>query len=194
MHLEKGGTICELGQHCTHLALILRGQARVFELAESGREITLYRVGAGECCILTASCIMSGKTFPAIATCEEDLDVLLVPAARVEEFMLRFAEWRQFIWSLLADRLSGVLLLLEEVTFRRLDERIMRYLLNCLKARKTNTLNLTHQTIADDLGTSREVVSRILKDMQQRGVLELSRGRITVNDLRQLQQALSLCD
>ena len=63
MHLEKGGTICELGQHCTHLALILRGQARVFELAESGREITLYRVGAGECCILTASCIMSGKTF-----------------------------------------------------------------------------------------------------------------------------------
>ena len=62
MHLGKGAPICDLGQHCTHLALILKGRARVYELAESGREITLYRVAAGECCILTASCIRSGQS------------------------------------------------------------------------------------------------------------------------------------
>ena len=193
MQLRAGDTICDLGQHCTHLALILRGRARVYELAGSGREITLYRVGTGECCILTASCIMSSQSFPAIASCEEDLEVMLIPAAQVDDFMVRFPVWRRFIWQLLADRLSGVLLLLEEVTFRRLDERIMRYLLERLQASLTDELRLTHQAIADDLGSSREVVSRLLKDMQQRGILALSRGQISV-DRSRLQQELDLCD
>lgn len=194
VHLQKGVPICDLGQHCTHLALVLSGSARVYELAESGREITLYRVGAGECCILTASCIMSGQTFPAIASCEEDLDVLLIPAARVDEYMIRFPAWRQFIWKLLADRLAGVLLLLEEVTFRRLDERLLRYLLDRKQALQSSDLQITHQTIADDLGTSREVVSRLLKDMEQRGVLSLSRGHINLSDLDGLIESLDLCD
>jgi CRP/FNR family transcriptional regulator len=193
VQLRAGDTICNHGQHCTHLALILRGRARVYELAGSGREITLYRVVAGECCILTVSCIMSEQSFPAIASCEEDLEVLLIPAARVDDFMVRFPVWRRFIWRLLADRLSGVLLLLEEVTFRRLDERLMRYLLERLQAGRTDELRLTHQAIADDLGSSREVVSRLLKDMQQRGILTLSRGQLRVDRSRLLRE-LDLCD
>lgn len=192
MQLTRGATICDIGQECTHLPLILEGRARIYELGESGREITLYRIGAGECCILTASCIMSRRHFPAIAVCEADLDVLLIPARQAEDFMQRYPAWRRFIWRLLADRLSGVLMLLEEVTFRRLDERLMHYLLSQRRQQEHAELLLTHQAIADDLGTSREVISRLLKDMQQRGMLTLARGRVTP-DVAALEQAL-LCD
>ncbi len=192
LQLHAGARICELGQQCTHLALVLRGQARVYELAESGREITLYRIGPGEVCILTASCIMSGESFPAIARCEEELEVLLVPAPRVDEYMLRYPEWRRFIWKLLADRLASVLMLLEEVTFRRLDERVMRYLLDACDKQQCNELKITHQTIADDLGTAREVVSRVLKEMEQRQMLSLSRGRVLIMDPKLIQDALQL--
>lgn len=192
--LPAGATICELGQRCDHLALVLDGQARVFELAESGREITLYRVGAGECCILTASCIMSGERFPAFARCEQALRMILIPAAEVDGFMQRFPSWRRFVWKLLASRLSGVLALLEEVTFRRLDQRLIRYLLRLYRETGSGVLKLTHQRIADELGSSREVVSRILKDLEQRGALELSRGRIHLSDPSRLEQLLAQCD
>lgn len=192
--LPAGATICELGQDCDHLALVLEGRARVYELAESGREITLYRVEAGECCILTASCIMSGERFPAFARCEQDLRVILVPAAEVDRFMQRFPTWRRFIWKLLASRLSGVLALLEEVTFRRLDQRLIGYLLQRSHELGETTLRLTHQTIADDLGTSREVVSRILKDLEHRGALKLARGQVHLSDPGLLEQLLAQCD
>ncbi len=191
--LPAGAAICDLGQECTHLALILEGRARVYELAESGREITLYRIEAGECCILTASCILGGERFPAIASCERDLQVILIPAAHVEDFMLRFPAWRRFIWRLLATRLSGVLALLEEVTFRRLDQRLLRYLLQRGVESGRDDLAITHQTIADDLGTSREVVSRVLKDLAHRGMLELARGQIRLRR-QALEQALAQCD
>jgi CRP/FNR family transcriptional regulator len=191
--LPAGTTICDLGQECTHLALVLEGRARVYELAESGREITLYRIEASECCILTASCILGGERFPAIASCERDLQVILIPAPHVEDFMLRFPAWRRFIWRLLATRLSGVLMLLEEVTFRRLDQRLLRYLLQRGKENGHDDLAITHQTIADDLGTSREVVSRVLKDLAHRGMLELRRGQIRLHR-RALELALTQCD
>ncbi len=191
--LPAGSAICDLGQECTHLALVLEGRARVYELAESGREITLYRIEAGECCILTASCILGGERFPAIARCERDLRVILIPALHVEDFMLRFPAWRRFIWRLLATRLSGVLMLLEEVTFRRLDQRLLRYLLQRGEETGRDELAITHQTIADDLGTSREVVSRVLKDLAHRGMLALQRGRIRLHR-QALAQALAQCD
>ena len=189
--LPAGATVCHLGQECTHLALLFSGTARVYQVAETGREITLYRVGAGECCILTASCIMSLQHFPAIAVCEAATEGLLIPAPQVDAWMARFPEWRRFIWGLMADRLSSVLCLLEEVTFRRVDRRIANYLVQAAEQQHSDILALTHQTIADDLGTSREVVSRILKDLEQSGMLSLSRGRVQI---KHQALAASLCD
>lgn len=189
--LPSGTTVCDLGQACTHLALIFSGTARVYQLAETGREITLYRVGAGECCILTASCIMSHRDFPAIAVCETATEALLIPAAQVEDWMGRFPAWRKFVWTLMADRLSSVLCLLEEVTFRRVDQRLIRYLLDNTREHNSPILSMTHQAIADDLGTSREVVSRILKDLEQRQLVALSRGQVVIEPAR---LTASLCD
>jgi CRP/FNR family transcriptional regulator len=192
--LPQGATICHQGQQCTHLALVVEGSARVYQLAESGREITLYRVAAGEACILTASCIMSQQRFPAVAVCETATEAVLIPAAKVDEWMGSYSQWRHFVWTLMANRLSGVLCLLEEVTFRRVDQRIATYLLEKSAQQPSSPLlMLTHQTIADDLGTSREVVSRILKDLEHQKAVTLSRGRVEVHPAR-LRERLGQCD
>ena len=185
--LEKGKTICFEGDSCTHLALVTAGTARVYKLAESGREITLYRIEAGECCILTASCMLSGRVFPASATVEDELQAVLIPQTQVQAWVSEYETWRHFLWSLLAERLGDVISLIEEVAFRRMDERLADYLEDQVRDRSP-LLQATHQQIAADLGTSREVVSRMLKDFQLRGILELSRGRIEIHDLDRLRQ------
>lgn len=189
LRLSRGANICHEGDDCSHLALVTQGAARVYKLAESGREITLYRVEPGECCILTASCMLSGRPFPANAMVEADLDAIVIPAARVAEWMQQHAAWRHYLWDLLAARLGDVISLVEEVSFRRMDQRLAHFLAENAPADST-LLRATHQQIAADLGTSREVVSRILKDFEQRGLLDLGRGRITILDLDGLRDAV----
>lgn len=176
--VPEGRHICAERDACHHLALVLEGTARVYKLAESGREITLYRVEPGECCILTASCILSGRPFPAYAASETPIRAVLLPAERVAAWMQTQPAWRDYVWALLAARLADVISLVEEVAFRRLDDRLAEYLLN--NAAKTGELRATHQQVATDLGTSREVVSRILKDFEARGWVTLGRGMIGV--------------
>ena len=179
--LPRGQTICNEGDNCSRLALVTDGSARVYKLAESGREITLYRVEPGECCILTASCMLSERTFPANAIVELDLAAIVVPAPKVVAWMTESVAWRQFLWSLLAARLGDVIGLVEEVAFRRMDERLIDYLHDKYAVRGP-VLRATHHQIAADLGTSREVVSRLLKDLEQRGLVQLGRGRIQIVD------------
>lgn len=191
--LRRGKSICHQGDTCTHLALVTAGCARVYKLAESGREITLYRVEPGECCILTASCMLSGRAFPADATVESDLDAVLIPQSRVLKWMTSYESWRHYLWDLLAGRLGDVISLVEEVAFRRMDERLGDYLATHARD-KGPVLLATHQQIAADLGTSREVVSRMLKDFQSRGLLSLSRGRIDLFDPGSLEAIARVCD
>ncbi|MCB1922851.1 MAG: Crp/Fnr family transcriptional regulator [Gammaproteobacteria bacterium] len=191
--LQAGRTICHQGDNCSQLALLTAGSARIFKLAESGREITLYRVEPGECCILTASCMLSSRAFPAHATVEADIHAIVIPAARVITWMETSPVWRQFLWGLLAARLADVIGLVEEVAFRRMDDRLADYLASHAEQRD-RILNTTHGQIAADLGTSREVVSRMLKDLEQRGLLALSRGRIEILDAATLRTGIGLCD
>ncbi|WP_419628911.1 Crp/Fnr family transcriptional regulator, partial [Thiolapillus sp.] len=126
--LPAGQHICLEGSNCSHLAFVLSGTGRVYKLGESGREITLYRVDAGECCILTLSCIISEKRFPAFAVSESDLEAILVPASVIQDWMDSIRSWRRFAWNLITARLGDVISLVEEVTFRRMDERLGFYL------------------------------------------------------------------
>lgn len=189
--LPSGTGICLEGDNCTRLALLTSGSARVFKLAESGREITLYRVEAGECCILTASCMLSRRPFPASAVVESDLEAILVPESQVVQWMTSSPSWRQFLWSLLAGRLGDVISLVEEVAFRRMDERLAEYLAQHARD-KGRVLHATHGQIAADLGSSREVISRILKDFELRGLLQLRRGRIELGDPQALRSFASV--
>ncbi|MGD2116864.1 MAG: Crp/Fnr family transcriptional regulator [Chromatiales bacterium] len=184
MQIKAGGNICLEGNQCTHLALLLEGQGRVYKMGETGREITLYRVNVGESCILTASCIISQRSFPAFASCTRDLTAIMIPANRVLDWLQDYSNWRQYLLGLVAERLDRVISIVEDVAFARMDQRIIGFLLS---AAKDDSVVATHQEIADELGTSREVVSRILKDYEKRQLLRVDRGHITLLD----RQALS---
>lgn len=191
--LGAGHNICHQGDSCSHLALVTKGTARVFKIAESGREITLYRIDPGECCILTASCMLSGRPFPAAATVESDLEAVLIPQPKVTGWMTGSETWRHYLWGLLAERLGDVISLVEEIAFRRMDERLGEHLI-LLAQQHGSIIPATHQQIAADLGTSREVVSRLLKDFEIRGLLRLGRGRIELDDPTAINATDPLCD
>lgn len=179
--------ICLEGSKCSGIPLVLEGRARVYKLSESGREITLYRVEPGDSCILTASCIMSGVEFPAFVSTETDVEAIVVPPAVLHRWVNQYEVWSQFLWNMLASRFAEVISLVEEVAFQRVDKRTADYLVNAVGA--DGTIKKTHQDIAADIGTSREVISRILKEFEHNGLITLSRGEIHAENLNELRRA-----
>lgn len=168
------------GDQVDAIALLISGVVRVYKIGETGREITLYRFGLGESCILTANAILSRKSFPAIATVEKDAEAVMVPADVFRDWVRRHDLWREFVFDLLSERLSTVMAVVDEVVFQRMDRRVAAWLLK--RAERGNPIRATHQEIAADLGSSREVISRILEDFSQRGWVEVGRGTVTILD------------
>ncbi|HSO28224.1 MAG TPA: Crp/Fnr family transcriptional regulator, partial [Anaerolineales bacterium] len=168
------------GDQADAIALLLSGVVRVYKISETGREITFYRFGHGESCILTANAILSQKSFPAIATVEQEAEAVMVPADAFREWVKRYDPWREFVFDLLSDRLATIMTVVEEVVFQRMDRRVAALLVT--RAQSANPLQVTHQEIAADLGSSREVISRILEDFARAGLVEPGRGAITVLD------------
>ena len=167
------------------IALLISGVVRVYKIGETGREITLYRFGQGESCILTANAILCRKSFPAIATVERDAEAAMIPADAFRDWVKRHDLWREFVFELLSNRLSTVLAVLDEVVFKRMDRRVAALLL--AKAKLQHPISVTHQEIAADLGSSREVISRILEDFSQDGLIKSSRGMISILDRKNLE-------
>ncbi|HED39045.1 MAG TPA: Crp/Fnr family transcriptional regulator [Chromatiales bacterium] len=185
VQIPAGHTIASEGSECGQLAVVFSGRVRVYKLAESGREITLYRINSGDSCVLTASCIMSDTPFPAIAETETDVEALVIPSRQASEWVGDSTPWRTFIFGLISRRLADVIALLENVAFHRMDERIAAYLIAI--ASQGLVVNITHHEIASDLGTTREVVSRILKEFEGKGLVAGARGKLTIIDLPGLQ-------
>ena len=179
------------GNECGYLPFVLEGTLRVFKTSESGREITLYRIERGESCVLTATCILNGTSFPAMAEAEGKTEVLLTPSRLLMGFVDAHAEWRRFVFGLYSKRLDSVLNLVDEVAFQHIDERIAGFLVKNA-AGSENAVSATHGDIASELGTSREVVSRILKDFEAAGMIEMLRGKILVLRRAELERKLGL--
>jgi len=160
---------------CSSIAFVLSGEVRVYKKDDRGREITLYEIGRGETCILTASCILSNTLFPAKAESVMAGEMLLLPAADFRRMVSTYEEMRNFVFNLISQRLASIMMLIEEIVFGKMDERLLDYL---IEKSEHGNLPATHQKIAGDLGTSREVVSRLLKDFEKKGKVILSRGMI----------------
>jgi CRP/FNR family transcriptional regulator, anaerobic regulatory protein len=173
------------GDHVDAIALLISGVVRVYKIGETGREITLYRFGNGESCILTANAILSQKNFPAVATVEQEAEAVMIPADIFRDWVKRYDLWREFVFELLSQRLSAVMAIVEEVAFRRMDLRVASLLLE--RSRTSDKVQITHQEIAAELGSSREVISRILEDFSARGILEVARGKVKILDRETLQ-------
>lgn len=181
-HMEEHQFVAMEGDTCHALPLVLSGQARVYKMGAQGREITLYRIAPGESCILTASCILGDRDFPAFARTDPDVEMLLVPSGSVRQWMHNDPAWRQFVFQLIARRLVTVIETVDEVTFQRLDARLAAHLLDRLQMAEDDTLHMTHETIASELGSSREVISRQLKTFERKGLVMLGRGVLTVQN------------
>lgn len=128
---------------------------RVYQIGETGREVTLYRFRPGESCVLTANSILREQFYPAIATVEEDSEAVMIPADAFRDWVRDYDVWREFVFDLVAQRLASVMAIVDEVAFRRLDERVATFLLE--RGHIENPISVTHQEIASELGSSREV-------------------------------------
>ncbi len=186
--LPAGETVFLEGDSCSFFAFVLRGTVRVFKAGETGREITLYRFHKGESCILTASCILSRNKFPAIAVVEEEAETVLVPNELLREFVKSYDSWRTYFFEILSARLGEVMEIVDEIVFKKMDSRIAELM---LKRASGNEIAITHHEIASELGTSREVVSRILKDLEKESIIKIDRGKIIINSRLQLKSKIS---
>ena len=179
--------VCAEGSESAVMPLVLSGTVRVYKTGETGREITLYRLEAGEGCILTAACILNRLHFPAHAVAEGPVDAYAIPADTFRDWVSRFDIWRDYVFHLLARRLDTIIAVVEEVAFRRLDVRLVEHLTRAAARSDDATIRTTHEAIAAELGSSREVISRLLKDFERAGLVVLARGSIMVNDVNGLR-------
>ena len=184
--IPEGRDIFIEGDLVDAIALMISGVVRVYKIGETGREITLYRFGNGESCILTANAILSQKNFPAVATVEKEAEAIMIPAETFRDWVRRYDIWREFVFELLSQRLSAVMAIVEEVAFRRMDVRLAALLLE--RSRGIDLIKITHQEIAAELGSSREVISRILEDFSAQGIVEVARGSIKVLDREAIKE------
>jgi CRP/FNR family transcriptional regulator len=183
--IPAGRDVFVEGDRIDAIALLISGVVRVYKIGETGREITLYRFGLGESCILTANAILSQQTFPAIATVEKEAEAVMIPSDTFRDWVRRYDLWRSFVFELLSQRLASVMAIVDEVAFRRVDARLASFLLE--RSRLQNPLRITHQEIAAELGSSREVISRILEDFASRGLIRTGRGTVEILDPEALQ-------
>jgi CRP/FNR family transcriptional regulator len=183
--IPAGRDVFVEGDRADAIALLLTGVVRVYKIGETGREITLYRFGLGQSCILTANAILSQEAFPAIATVEQDAEAVMIPAESFRDWIGRYDLWRGFVFDLLAQRLVSVLQIVDEVLFRRLDARVASFLLE--RGRDQNPIEITHQQIATELGSSREVISRVIESFARERMVRPGRGTIEILDGESLE-------
>ena len=188
--IPSGREIFAEGDEVNGIALLMSGVVRVYKLSQTGREITLYRFGEGESCIITANAILHQQDFPAIAVVEQDAEAVIIPAETFIDWVKRYDPWRDFVFTLVSQRLSRVMEIIEEVAFHRMDRRIASFLLE--RSKLENPISITHQEIANEIGSSREVVSRLLEDFAEQGFIYLSRGEIKVTNFEGLKSFLTL--
>jgi CRP/FNR family transcriptional regulator len=169
---------------CNAFIMRLQGRSRVYKLSASGREILLYRVAAGETCVLTTTCLLGWSKYPASTVVEEPVRDVVIPAAVFRELMAESEVFRRFVLHNYGDLISDLIALLDEVAFHSLSARLAGVLLRA----DGGVAQSTHQQLADELGTAREVVSRQLKEFERNGWISLKRGRVEVLDRAALEK------
>ncbi len=177
MELPAGQQVFRPGDSCQGLPMVLKGSVRVQMTGSSGHEIVLYRIGDDDVCTLSIGCLMAGRGYRAEAIVEVPTTVVVLPYGLFDELMANSSPFRRQIMTAYGERLDTLMMLVEEIAFQRMDVRLTEW----LRAHaKSSPLSMTHQDLAVELGTAREVVSRLLKDFEREGWIRLARGRIEI--------------
>jgi CRP/FNR family transcriptional regulator len=172
------------GTPCGAYVMRLAGKSRVYKMSTSGREILLYRVGAGETCVITTTCLLGNSDYPASTIVEEAIRDVLIPASTFHHLMSDSAVFRRYVMTNYGALISDLIVLLDEVAFHTLNARLAKVLLDA----KSPQITRTHQQIADELGTAREVVSRQLKRLELKRTVTLGRGQIEIINRSELEK------
>lgn len=175
MRLPAGSVVFDENQPCQGFPLLLSGSISVIKAAANGRALHLYRVGPGESCILTSSCLLGHSRYHARGMAEEDVEMAVLPPAVFRTLLSMHEPFRDYIFSLFSERLTDMMQLVSAVAFQKLDQRLA-----ALLAGKPSPIHTTHQALADELGSVREIVSRLLKGFSEQGWIRLGREQIEI--------------
>ena len=186
--IKKGTMIHNGSMDCTGLLLVKHGQLRAYILSDEGREITLYRLFDRDMCLFSASCIMRSIQFDVAIEAEKDTGLWIIPAEIYKSIMEESAPAVNYTNELMASRFSDVMWLMEQIMWKSFDKRLAAFLLEESSIEESTVLKITHETIANHLGTAREVVTRMLRYFQSEGMVKLTRGTVEITNEERLRQ------
>lgn len=185
---NKGMLMHRTEDSCKGLITVLNGQLRTYILSEEGREVTLFRVKEEEVCVLSASCLMDTITFDVLIEATEDTEVLVLPAAILNQVVQQNPHMELFLYKSATEKFSDVMWTMQQILFLKIDQRVAQFLWDEMIQKSNMTLSLTHDEIARYIGSAREVVTKVLKYMVKEQVLELKRGTIIILDKEKLRE------
>lgn len=185
LSLPAGSTVFRQGDSCDNYLLVLRGSLKVFSRAENGREIILYRVKDGESCTLTTACLFAQNLYPAEGLTETEVTALAVPRTIFNQGLAESEQFRKIIFDQYGKRLSDLISLVEALSFGHIEIRLARLLLQL--GTDSSSIETTHQALASELGSAREVISRQLKEFERNDLVSLQRGSLSLTDTEGLQ-------
>ncbi len=185
--VQKGAVLHGGGMDCTGLLLVRSGQLRAFILSKEGREVTLYRLFDRDLCLFSASCLLRSIQFDVTVTAEKDTSLWIIPADVYKQIMEQSAAAANYTNEIMASRFSEVMWLVEQVMWNSMDRRVAAFLLEEAAIENAGLLHITHEAIANHLGTHREVVTRMLRYFQNEGMVKLSRGAVELTDRAKLE-------
>lgn len=189
--IRKGTIIHSDSMDCTGLLLIQSGQLRAYILSDAGREITIYRLFDMDMCLFSASCMLRSVQFELTIEAEKDTDLWIIPSEIYKKIMEESAPAANYTNELMAARFSDVMWLIEQIMWKSLDKRVAAFLLEEASIEESNILKITHESVANHLGSHREVITRMLRYFQNEGMVRLSRGTIEITDSHKLTE---LCE
>ncbi len=180
VHAPAGHIIFGPGKSPDYLLLLLEGTVRVHQTSETGREIVLYRVEAGQSCVLTTACLLANEEYSAQGEAETDVEAVAIPRTVFDELMAQSGEFRTFVFNAYSRRITDLFRVIDEVAFGRIDVRLAARLI--AMGAGLREIKATHQQLATELGTAREVISRQMHEFQRRGWISQSRGTLVLTD------------
>lgn len=182
MEFEAGQTIIDKGQYIKMVPIILQGSVKVLRTDDAGHELFLYYIESGETCAVSLTCCSTSTPSDIKAVAEEKTVILGVPVRKHEQWTNEYRQWKDFVALTYQKRFQELLLTIDAIAFQKMDERLLGYLITKSKQLKSLELSITHQEIASELGSSREVISRLLKQLEKKKLVELGRNIIYVRD------------
>lgn len=180
VEVKAGDIIIDNGQYIKFIPILLSGTIKVIRQDDKDGEILLYYVGSNETCAMSLTCCMAHQKSRIRAVAEEDTTMITVPLAKMEEWMVKYISWKNFVMQTYSARFDELLKTIDGIAFHKVDERLIQYLKEKASLSGNHTVSVSHQQIAEELNSSREVISRLLKQLEQRGVVQLGRNKIEI--------------